>query len=236
MVLVKAYQTPELVAAKDLLAADGVVLTLQNGLGNAEMLASLTGESRVAAGIATFGAHRTAPGVIRWGGDGYIVVGPWIQGVDVSWTVELLNRAKLNATYVPDPREPLWKKLAINAMVNPLAALTRQRNGELLQDAGLLALMEHVCRETIAAAERAGVRLDFEPLWRMHLENLQRTAANRPSMLQDVEAGRRTEIGAISGSVLRYAQNEEEFPYTRCLYSLLQAVDERSDRGAMRNA
>ena len=95
-----------------------------------------------------------------------------------------------------------------------------------------MALMEQVCHETIAAAERAGVRLDFDPLWKMHLENLQRTAANRPSMLQDVEAGRRTEIDAISGSILRYAQREDEFPYTRCLYSLLKAVDVRSDRCA----
>ena len=112
IVLVKAYQTHDLVVANELLSADGVVLTLQNGLGNAETLASLVGESRVAAGIATYGAHRIAPGVIRWGGDGYIMVGPWKQGVDLSWTVELLNQATLNATYVPDPREALWKKLS----------------------------------------------------------------------------------------------------------------------------
>lgn len=226
IVLVKAYQTSELTAARDLLAPDGAALTLQNGLGNAEILANLVGENRLAAGITTYGAHRVAPGVIRWGGDGYILSGPWAPDVDLSWTVELLNRANLNATYVADPREPLWKKLAINAMVNPLAALTRQRNGDLRKDAGLLALMEQICRETLTAAERAGVRLDFERLWSMHLENLERTAANRPSMLQDVEAGRRTEIEAISGSILRCARSESEFPYTRCLYWLLEAMNQ----------
>ena len=62
-------------------------------------------------------------------------------------------------------------------------------------------------------------------MWAMHLDNLERTAANRPSMLQDLEAGRQTEIDAISGGVLQHARDGNEFPHTRSVYTLLKAID-----------
>lgn len=67
--------------------------------------------------------------------------------------------------------------------------------------------------------------MDFEALWAMHLENLERTASNRPSMLQDIESKRQTEVDAIPGGVLKYARDKEEFPYTRTVYALLKAMD-----------
>ena len=229
IVLVKSYHTAEMLPVRDLLTGDGVVLSLQNGLGNAETLASLFGEERVAVGVATYGAYRTAPGTIHWGGDGLIELGPWKRGLDFSWVKDRLAEAGLNASYLQDPRPAIWKKLAINAMVNTSAALTRMGNGELLASPPALALMKKLGAETAAAARRAGVELDFEDLWALHLENLQRTAANRPSMLQDVEAGRQTETDAISGGVLRYARDAEDFPYTRAVHALLKAMD--SSRG-----
>lgn len=225
IVLVKSYSTGELRPVRDLLTPDGVVLTLQNGLGNAETLAGLFGEERVAVGVATYGAYRTAPGTIHWGGDGFIILGPWKQGLDFAWIGDRLRAAGLNVSYEEDPRPAVWKKLAINAMVNTCAALTRMGNGRLLESPPALALMRHLGAEAVAAAGRAGVSLDFEELWALHLENLKRTAANRPSMLQDVEAGRQTETDAISGGVLRYAGGEEDFPYTRAVHALLKAVD-----------
>jgi 2-dehydropantoate 2-reductase len=225
VVLVKAYSTEEVYPIRENLRQGGVVLTLQNGLGNPEKLAPIFGEEMVAAGVATYGAYRTAPGVIRWGGDGAIVLGPWQRGLDMSWIGELLSGGGLSATYVDDPRPAIWRKLAINAMVNTTAALTRMKNGELLVNPMALEMMQKLGQETAVAARRAGVGLDFDELWSLHLENLERTAANKPSMLQDVEAGRQTEIEAISGGVLQYARDENEFPYTRSVYALLKAMD-----------
>jgi 2-dehydropantoate 2-reductase len=210
---------------KDILEPDGVVLSLQNGLGNLETLARVFGKASVAAGVATYGAYRLSPGVIHWGGDGWILWGPWKAGVDMSWVGDLLIAAGLNATYMEDPRPAIWRKLAINAMVNTTAALTGMKNAELLSSPMVLQMMRKLGQETVAAAMRAGVALDFKDLWAMHLENLERTGANRPSMLQDVEAGRQTEIDAISGGVLGYALDETEFPYTRSVYALLKAID-----------
>ena len=86
-------------------------------------------------------------------------------------------------------------------------------------------LMNNLGKETVIAANRAGILLDFEEIWKMHLENLERTASNRPSMLQDIEANRQTEIEAISGGVLNYARDDQEFPYTRAVYGLLKTID-----------
>jgi 2-dehydropantoate 2-reductase len=225
IVLVKSYSTEGVYPVKDILEQDGVVLSLQNGLGNPETLARQFGEAPVAAGVATYGAYRLSPGVIHWGGDGWIRWGPWKAGVDMSWIDDLLTAAGLNATYMEDPRPAIWRKLAINAMVNTTAALTGMKNAELLASPMVLQMMRKLGQETVAAAMRAGVALEFKDLWAMHLENLERTAANRPSMLQDVEAGRQTEIDAISGGVLEYALDEAEFPYTRSVYALLKAID-----------
>ena len=223
--LVKAYDTAELAPLTKVLTADGLVLTLQNGLGNAETLAEIFGAQRVAAGVATYGAFSIAPGVIGWGGDGQITLGPWSEGTAIDWVAELLQSAGLQVVSVGDPRPAIWVKLAINAMLNTVTALTGMRNGATRSNPAALALMQHLGRETVNAAGRAGVSLDFDAIWPLLLDNLQRTASNKTSMLQDVTAKRRSEIDMISGRVLAYASSEDDFPYTRAVYALLKAID-----------
>ena len=230
IVLVKAYNTANLGPLGDILTTDGTVLTLQNGLGNAEVLAGLFGPNRVAAGIATYGAYSCAPGVIGWGGDGQITIGPWNGGTAVDWITQLLQDAGLQATGVDDPRPAIWTKLAINAMLNTVTALTGMRNGEVGSSPPALELMQQLGRETVAAAARAGVSLDDHVIWELMCENLERTAVNRTSMLQDVTAGRRTEIDFITGGVLRHAINDSEFPYTRAVHALIRALDLKTEK------
>ncbi len=229
LVLVKAYSTGELKPLRSRLREDGVVLTLQNGLGNAEVLANRFGEDRVAAGVATYGAFRISPGTVQAAGSGLISLGPWHAKAkmgEMQWVADTLQSAGFRAEYVPDPRPYIWRKLAINAMVNTTAALTRAKNGLLRQNEQILGLMRRLGEETVEAALRSGVKVDFDDLWNFHMENLQKTGANRASMLQDVESGRLTEIDAISGAVLRYAHNGNDFPYTRVVYSLIKGIED----------
>jgi len=225
IVLVKSYDTEEISPIKEIFEEDGVVLTMQNGLGNPEKLASIFGEEKIGAGVTTFGAYTKAPGVIGWGGDGFFTFGPWQQGCDMKWIEVLLQGAGLNADYVDDPRPAIWRKLSINAMINTTAALTGMSNGEIRKNSYALEMTKRICEETIVAAGRAGVQIGFDELWDMHMENLEKTAANRVSMLLDVQAERKTEIDNISGGVLKYAQDGEEFPYTRAVYTLVKAID-----------
>jgi 2-dehydropantoate 2-reductase len=226
IVLVKAFSTTEIEPVGALLEEGGAVLTLQNGLGNAEKLAELFGADRIAAGIDTYGAYQIAPGLTGWGGDGQIQLGPWLAGQDMAWIAALLKNHGLNAAYVDDPRPALWRKLAINAMVNPTSALTRMPNAHLLKSRRIRAMMQKLGKETIQAAQRAGVKLDFEQVWQLLTETLERTAGNKTSMLQDISAAKPTEIEAISGSLLQYARHADDFPYTRAVYALIKAIDE----------
>jgi len=225
LVLVKSYSTKNLVPLEGILKTDGAVLTLQNGLGNAEILSDIFGKCRIAAGVATYGAYRISPGMIQAAGEGLVSVGPWQSGIDRSWITDLLSEAGFNAEYVADPRPYIWRKLAVNAMVNTTAALTRMKNGDLIDNPLILELMKSLGHETLRAAERDGVQLDFDELWEFFMLNLKKTASNKPSMLQDIEAERKTEIESISGGILKYATDENDLPFTRSVYSLIRAID-----------
>ncbi|MEM7220726.1 MAG: 2-dehydropantoate 2-reductase [Pseudomonadota bacterium] len=202
IVLVKSYATRELRDLPAALAADGVVLTLQNGLGNAEWLASEVGAKRLLAGTTTSGAYRDANGCVHWGGDGKTVIGPWASAADdASWVVTLLRDAGFDASRVDDPRAALWQKLALNAMTNPLTALLGQPNGALAEHAPLEPLMRALAAEAAAAAARSDLQLVPDELWAAQRQNLATTARNVSSMLQDVRAGRPTEIESILGPI-----------------------------------
>ena len=226
IVLVKAYSTPDIAPARAILTPDGFALTLQNGLGSADVLAGMFGAARTATGTTTIGSYTISPGVTGLGGWGETVIGPWDSGGDVSWITEVFNKAGIPADLIDDPRSAIWRKLAINAMVNPVTALTGLKVGGVGENPMLLELMAHLGREAVTAAGRAGIDLDFDSIWDHNKRNLVRTAANKTSMLQDIEAGRKTEIDAISGSVLKYAEGIDDFPYTRTIYSLVKAIDD----------
>jgi 2-dehydropantoate 2-reductase len=225
IILVKAYSTSELLPLGDVLKENGAVLTLQNGLGNAEILADIFGEQRVAAGVATYGAFSLQPGTVQPAGSGLVSLGPWKPARELSWVADVIGAAGFKTEYVDDPRPYIWRKLALNAMVNTTAALTRVKNGRLRENAQVLDLMRRLGEETVEAARRAGVKVDFEDVWEFHMENLQKTGANRASMLQDVDAGRLTEIDGISGAILEFAENDDEFSFTRAVYSLIKGID-----------
>tara|TARA_Y100001960_G_scaffold330589_1_gene425030 strand:+ start:734 stop:1645 length:912 start_codon:yes stop_codon:yes gene_type:complete len=226
IVLVKAYSTTKIGAVRKILSPDGIALTLQNGLGPADMLAEIFGNERSAAGITTIGSYLISPGVTGLGGWGDTVIGPWQVGVDISWIAETFKKAGIPVETADDPRPAIWQKLAINAMVNPVTALTGLRVGEARDRPALINIMQHLGREAVTAAGRAGIDLNFESIWQQNSRNLVRTAANKTSMLQDIEAERKMEIDAISGSVLKYAEDEGDFPYTRTIYSLLKSIDD----------
>lgn len=226
LVLVKAYQTEEAVLSiKGHLPQNGIVLTLQNGLGNAETLARELGEDHIAAGTCTYGAHRVAPGIIAWGGDGMIRFGPWKRGMDVSRVMEILERAGMEVRLEPDPRRALWEKVILNASVNTVSALTRLKNGQMLEMPNAVELMRELAGEGIRAAKLAGEEIDNESLWALVRSVLDKTADNRTSMLQDVENGRETEVDAIVGMLVEQARlRGETLARLETVYALVKCL------------
>jgi 2-dehydropantoate 2-reductase len=225
LVLVKSWQTER--AALQLaqcLPADGLALTLQNGLGNAETLSSLLGMGRVAVGATTAGAYLEGPGIVRPTGSGEIML-PCLN--IPSPLIALFQRSGFTVHDVPDIRVIQWGKLVINVAINPLTALLRITNGELLHRPSARALMADLAREAAGVAQALGIELSYtDPLATVEAV-AQRTAANRSSMLQDVSRSAPTEIDAICGAVVRQAsQIGLDVPVNRALWLLVKCLAE----------
>ncbi len=223
LVLVKAWQTER--AARQLtscLAEDGLALTLQNGLGNREILSESLGLGRVALGVTTTGATLLGPGLVRLGGEGTISLEahPRLAALEA-----MLRAAGFAINVVADARSLLWGKLVVNAAINPLTALLRVPNGELLQRPTARFLMGELAREAAAVARAQGVSLPFEAPGSAAEEVARRTAANRSSMLQDVLRGAPTEIDAICGAIVHSGQAAGmPAPLNRVMWHLVGAL------------
>jgi 2-dehydropantoate 2-reductase len=201
LVLVKAWQT-ERVAGQlaGCLAEDGLALTLQNGVGNRELLAGTLDLPRVALGVTTTGATLLGPGLARAGGEGVISVEshPRLGPLKAA-----LMGAGFNVQVVNDANALIWGKLVVNAAINPLTALLRVPNGELLQRPAAHLLMGVLAQETAAVASAQGIHLPFEDAVRAAEDVARKTASNHSSMFQDVRRGAPTEIDAICGAITR---------------------------------
>lgn len=232
LVLVKAYQTEA--AAGELvrwLAADGVAVTLQNGLGNVETLTRALGEERAALGVTTVGARLVKPGHVRAGGDGPLCIARHPRTPPV---VELLTAAGLEAALAEDAMGLAWGKLVVNCAVNPITALLRVTNGALLEPEAQAArgVAEEAAEEAAQVARSIGVHLPYaDPCFELE-QVLRRTAGNRSSMLQDIESYRQTEIDAITGAVVAEAgRRGVPVPVNRVLLALVHTLSFGRDWG-----
>lgn len=204
LVCTKTRATAQAAAtARDLLAADGLVLTLQNGLGNLEQLVAAVGAQRAAAGVTSQAATLLGPGRVRHAGRGPTVLGiPPGRGEAVEAVAGLFNRAGLQTSISDDVDSLLWSKLIVNVGINALTALLRVPNGVLVQTPECDLLMARAVAEAVAVARALGIDLDCERQLERVREVCARTADNRASMLQDILRGRPTEIDAINGAVV----------------------------------
>jgi 2-dehydropantoate 2-reductase len=204
IVLVKAWQTER--AARQLaecLTEDGLALTIQNGLGNYETLTSHLGLDRVALGSTTTGATLLGPGLVRPGGEGIISLG---QNQALGPLEAALKSAKFNVQVVEDSLSLIWGKLVINAAINPLTALLRVPNGELLERPSARLMLGSLAREAAQVAYAENIDLPFDDPLHAAEEVARKTAANHSSMLQDVLRGAPTEIDAICGAIVKAAE------------------------------
>jgi 2-dehydropantoate 2-reductase len=229
LVLVKSWQTER--AARQVaecLATDGVALTLQNGLGNREILSEVLGPERVALGVTTTGATLLGPARVRPGGEGVISVGKHPR---LAPLIDLLQQAGFPVEVHEDIEALLWGKLAINAAINPLTALLGVPNGELLERPPARELSAELAREVAAVARARGIELPYiDPIEAVE-EVARRTAANNSSMLQDVRRGAPTEIDAICGAVVREGEAlRVPAPVNETMWRLVCALVEGVDR------
>jgi len=234
LLFVKSYDTSK--AMRDsmpLIGGDTYVLTLQNGLGNLEAIAESVGLGRVLGGTTSHGSTLVGPREIRHAGVGPTVVGTLERGSrgTAEKVADTFNGAGLLTRVSDDVRGDVWGKVLVNLGINALTALTGLRNGQLLEVPELRRLMRLAVEEGMRVADADGV--DLAPIDHVaHVyEVAEATAANRSSMLQDVERGRRTEIDALNGAVVGLGEKlGVETPVNRALTALVKGLEHRSSR------
>jgi 2-dehydropantoate 2-reductase len=208
LVLVDAGATAEVAnVAVGCLKPDGFALTLQNGIGNWEALATTLGPHRVMAGSTFNSAAAVAPGR-----SDHTNLGPtWIGELDgaaserVKAIAGMFEAGGLPCEVVSNVMAVVWSKFVHNCAINPIAAATGLRPGEIARDPDAAALLDSVLDEVLAVVEAEGVTLpEADP--RAHIRDHCWERYNRPSMLQHLERGRRTEIDSLNAALVRRAQ------------------------------
>jgi 2-dehydropantoate 2-reductase len=223
LVLVKSWQTERAARQlKESLADDGLAITLQNGIGNKETLIRDLGTGRVSLGITTTGATLLGPGLVKIGGEGVISLE---QNQALGPLEAALRSSNFNLQIVDDARSLVWGKLVINAAINPLTALLRIPNGELLSRPLARKVMSALARETAEVAKAEHVHLPFSNPVDAAEDVARKTATNMSSMFQDVRRGAKTEIDAICGAVtMRGQKHGIKTPYNRACWRLVRAM------------
>lgn len=230
IIFVKSTHTAAAAASAALLA-DGTasVLTLQNGMGNAETLAETIDPGQIIVGTTSHGATLLGPGSIRHAGAGPTTIGSWSdepaaqrRAQEIAQT---LAGASIDTEAVETVLPVLWGKLIVNVGINAITALTGIKNGQILDLDITMDLSRSAVEEaiTIARARDIAIREDAVA----HVFDIAAaTAANRSSMGQDVDKKRLTEIRAINGYVVREAERiGVSAPVNRTLTALIRTLE-----------
>lgn len=192
--------------AKRVLKGDGLAITIQNGLGNFETLRKTVGQDRAAVGVIYVGARLDENGELHATGPGRVELGPPGGGPPLYALEDLANLLEdggMSVSVVVDPWPSVWRKVAANAAMNPTTALLNYTNAELAADAAAARVADALAAEVARVATSAGVPLGEDEAREGWREVARLTGANRSSMLQDVQAGRPTEVDSICGAVHR---------------------------------
>ena len=228
LIFVKTYHTEQAVSdALALQKEDTVFLTLQNGLGNEEVVCKHVDRSKVMLGVTNHGATLLGPGQIRHAGRGPTSIGELDKKTSdradqIAW---MFRKAGIETEVSSNIHDLIWAKLFVNIGMNALTALTGFKNGQLLDFPETLGLMESLVSEAVEVAKRKGIRIEGNPIEKVKAV-AEATRENRSSMGQDFDHRRRTEIDALNGAVVREAERlGVSVPFNRTITDLVKAIE-----------
>jgi len=225
---VKTYDTEKAVSdALVLEKEDTIFLTLQNGLGNEEVICKKVDRRKVMLGVTGQGATLLQPGRVRHAGWGKTFIGELDHRITdrANRIAQMFYKAGIETEASPNIHDQVWGKLLVNAGINALTALTGFKNGQLLDYPETARLMENLSLEAAEVARKKGVRIDEDPIGKVR-KAAAATRENRSSMGQDFDHRRKTEIDAINGAVVREAQSLGIFvPFNQAVTDLVKAIE-----------
>jgi 2-dehydropantoate 2-reductase len=229
IVATKAMHTGSAIAATAHAFADGAVATVQNGIGNEEVLAQHV--ARVIRGTTFPAGKLVEPGVVQWDVKGDTTIGPFEPqpaGADeIERLADACTRAGMPTKAVADARGPQWRKVIFNAATNPLGALTGLTHGRVCEQPPLRRLASQLVDEGKAVAAAQGIELDSDPEELIDYAARPEVAYNhKASMLQDVEARRQTEVDFLNGGIADFGRRlDVPTPQNETIWALIKGVE-----------
>jgi len=231
IVTTKTYDTLTAAeSAKHLIEGGASVLLIQNGLGTEELVAKALNTTKVLRATTCMGALRTSPGVVTATGCGLTEIGSrYPENKELVEKITRMMRTVGFDVHSSDNIEGVvWTKTLVNCGINPVGALTGLTNGEVYNNRALRGLIVRLVEEAVQVVEALGIELTTEDPVRYALGTAKATGDNINSMLQDLQAGKRTEIDAITGEVIRLAKEHGiETPSSEAVYALVKALESK---------
>ncbi len=228
LVCCKAHQTVEALSPLvNSLPKACVIVLVQNGLGTYEHVRRLFPHHSILCGTTTTGAYRSERFHIVPAGVGETHIGSFDNTYAPSPSlIASLSCTGFEVQHAKSMLPLLWRKFAINCVINPLTVRYQCRNGGLLEIPQARADLSALCKEVLALSRALGREGGIEHLEDIVLSVAQQTANNHSSMLQDTRAGRRTEIESINGYLCQLAaENSVEVPLNRALYREISSLN-----------
>lgn len=231
LVCTKATANPLLATTiSRLLAPDGIVVCLQNGLGVEEPFQQILGPDRVARGVLNFAGVATAPGQVTMTYEKTSQLG-MTDGNNIAALDELghhLNKSGLSFEITADIRHASWEKTLLGAPISCLSALTGQTIGQTMDSPHTAPLVKALFSEALLTATATGLHFP-ENFWDTFVDYNRAAAAHTPSMRGDVAAGRVTEACYTIGHIVTSAGRQNlNLPQSTIIYALLRAIDEKN--------
>ena len=229
IVATKAMHTDSAIRATAHAFADGAVATVQNGVGNEEVVAAHV--ERVIRGT-TFPAGKIlAPGHVQWDVKGDTTLGPFepqpASAEAIARLADACTRGGMPTTAVADARGAQWRKVIFNSATNPIGALTGLTHGRVCERTDLRRLVSSLVDEGKAVAAAQGIELDADPEDLIdHAAKPEVAYGHKASMLQDAEARRQTEVDYLNGGIVRFgAEQGVATPLNAAIWALVKGLE-----------
>lgn len=241
IIFTKAMQTEDMIqSCLHLLGDQTWVLTLQNGLGNIEIIEQYVDKSRILAGVTTFASELIGPGEIQslGSGDTQIMRVEGENSEEIRKIVRDMNDAGLNVELSSDVLSSIWSKVAFNAVLNPLCTITNSSVAAVGKSVDFQKMANQIIEEIILVAKSESINLQQEKIINMIKKAIdpQMSGHHLPSMLQDMQNGRKTEIDHLNGMIVSKGEKQGlSVPYNKLICHLIRAMEETREYRLVNN-
>ncbi len=207
-----------------------VIITLQNGLGNVDIISQFVNNEMLVFGVTTLGSVIKGPGIIEATvtdvGKTYLWTFSGEPNEKVQEVIAVFNKAGLKFILSPDVKERIWKKLCLNAGLSIPLAIFRLNCGDYICQPHALELTRCLVSEIVSVAGKEGVRLDAELMYKDVVKLAKKSPSHRTSALLDVLNHRKTEIDVINGAIIKKAEKHNiNTPYNSTIYNIIKIME-----------